>query len=188
MTDVFTITSSPVTEPESAIIGTFAQWRRLLDYNDTLYALYYEFQDGAGGNTLTVSGTYDSSNEWWVFVIGANGYGNLRSGEVRWDLFVERLSDSEKVILSTGSLVLHQTTDDRRTHAEIMVAKIESVLQNRADHDIENYSIKSRSLTRMSVKELLQWRDYYLAEVSRTGGSSTDAAKTKTNTVRVRFI
>ncbi len=85
-------------------------------------------------------------------------------------------------------MILHETTDDRRTHAEIMVAKIESVLQGRADHDIESYSIKNRSLTRMSVKELMHWRDYYRAEVDYTGGSDTGAKRVKKNTVRVRFI
>lgn len=188
MTNPFDISNSPTTEPESMVLNTFVQWRRLLDYSDTAYSLYYVFQDGSHGHSLTVTGTYDSVNEWWEFSVGNGGYDNLHSGLVRWDLFVERLSDTEKVIITTGSTMLHVSTDDRRTHAEIMVSKIESVLEGRAAHDIESYTIKSRSLTRMSVKELTEWREYYLSEVERTGGSSTADRGPKTNTVRVRFI
>jgi hypothetical protein len=36
-----------------------------------------------------------------------------------------------------------------------------------------NYSIKNRSITKMSPKELVEWRDYYLVEIGRTGGSET---------------
>lgn len=188
MTNLFDITESPITEPESLLIGNFVQWRRLLDYSDSAFSVYYEVQ---GDSVVTITGTYDSTNEWWTFDIGdtAGDFTGLSSGNnVRWDLYVERTADSVKALISSGTFVVHQTTDDRRTHAEIMVAKIESVLENRADHDVESYTIKNRSLTRMSVKELRQWRDFYIAEVARTGGSVTDGDTPKTNTLRVRFI
>ena len=99
-----------------------------------------------------------------------------------------RSSDSEAAVLGSGFLQVFGTTEDRRSHAEIMFGKNESVLSGRADHDIESYTIKSRSLTRMSVKELLNWRDYYKDEVARTGGSTGDVSVAKSNTMRVRWI
>lgn len=185
MVDIFDISESPITEPESLLIGNFTQWRRLIDYPDSAYSVYYEYFNESA---RTIAGTYDAANEWWEFTLTSADYQHIHAGEVRWDLYVERTSDSQRVAISSGVFLVHRTTDDRRTHAEVMVAKIESVLQNRADHDIESYSIKNRSLTRMSVKELLQWRDFYIAEVERTGGSITGADKPKKNTIRARFI
>lgn len=182
---VFDLEHSPITEPESLLVDTFVQWKRLLDYPSTEFNVFYEVQ---GTVTTTVTGIYDAANEWWSFQLGTGDYANLTSGDTRWDLIVQRISDSQRVVLSSGVFVVHLTTDDRRTHAEIMLSKIESLLEGRAASDIESYSIKSRSITKMSPKELREWRDYYAAEVARTGGSVTDAARPKKNTVRVRFI
>lgn len=187
MTTPFDVDSSPITEPDALVIGTFAQWRRLFDYDGALFNLRYDVHDGGHGHDVTFTGTWDAANNWWVFTIGAADYGNAHAALYRWDLILERISDGEVVILETGVVRFFDTNSDRRTHAEIMVAKIESVLENRADHDIESYSIKDRSLTRMSPKELIQWRDFYIDEIKRLGGSVT-SHDPKGNTVRVRFV
>lgn len=77
---------------------------------------------------------------------------------------------------------------DPRTHAEIMVAKIESILSGKADSDVSSYSIAGRSLSKMSFRELTDARDYYRKEVQREviaerirKGQGTGA------TVQVRF-
>lgn len=183
MANPFDINASPVTEPESLLTGSFAQWRRLFDYSDDDYSLAYRLVPGFGGTPVVISGTFDASNKWWVFKI-PNGT-QIGAGTQRWDLLLTRLSDDEVVSIATGSFVVHGTTTDRRTHAEVMVAKIESLLIGRADADIESYSIKSRQITKMSVKELREWREYYLAEIQRTGGSTTGGNKPKANTLRV---
>ena len=41
------------------------------------------------------------------------------------------------------------------------------MLSGKADADVSNYSINNRSLTKMSVAELIQFRDYYKAEYLR---------------------
>ena len=68
-----------------------------------------------------------------------------------------------------------------------MVAKIESILSGRADNDVESYTIKSRSITKMSVKELTNWREYYLVEAGREVDPFTGKRK-QANTVKVGFI
>ena len=45
-----------------------------------------------------------------------------------------------------------------------MVEKIESLLEGRADADVSSYSIAGRSLSKLTIDELLQWRDRYRAE------------------------
>lgn len=180
---MFDVENTSFSEPLSLIKGTYQQWRKRSDFTDAAYTLKYEIQ--SEGLTTTANGSYDNTNEWWVFELTSADYDSIVSGDARWDLIVTRTSDSERIVLETGVFTVHMTTDDRRTHAETMVAKIESVLENRADHDIESYSIKSRSLTRMSVKELRDWREYYQAEIERTGGSRTNRNTAKKNTVLV---
>lgn len=184
----FDVNASPITEPESLLVGSYKQWRRLLDYDDANYSLSYRFVPQEGGTVQNVAGTFDASNEWWVFEITTVDLASWSLGAQRWDLLLERLSDNETVSLATGSLTLHATNQDRRTHAEIMVEKIESLLVGRAATDIESYTIKSRSLTKMSIKELREWREYYLAEIEQTGGSTTGSDTPKKNTLRVRWV
>lgn len=188
MTNLFDVENSPFVEPDWVIKESFVQWRRQLSYNDTLYRVYYEVHDEAHSQFVEYLGTYDSDNDWWLFAVGNGDFDALKLGDNRWDLYAERISDTERVLIGTGVVTVYQSSSDRRTHAEVMVTKIESVLEGRADHDIESYTIKNRSLTRMSVKELTGWRDYYVAEIQRTGGSTTGDNKPSRNTLRVRFI
>ena len=48
-----------------------------------------------------------------------------------------------------------------------MVEKIESLLEGRADADVASYSIAGRSLTKLSIDELMTWRDRYKTEYLR---------------------
>lgn len=180
----FDLTVAPITEPVSILVGSWAGWRRELNYDDTLFRLEYRLKNGA--SVPVVVG--EQVDDEWHFQISSTVSAALVAGDYRWDLFVVRLADDEEYALSTGVLKAFASASERRTHAEIMVAKIELLLAGRADADVMNYSIKNRSITKMSPKELTEWRDYYLVEIERTGGSVTSAQTTKRNTVRVRFI
>lgn len=187
MTNPFDIESAPTTEPEGIIVGVYAAWRKLLDYPATEYTLSYTLTPRDGGSAVSIDGTFDVGAQEWRFVASSSVTSGWTSGDYRWDLNLTRTSDGEVACIATGAIVVFATTDDRRTHAEVMVQKIESLLSGRADSDIESYSIKSRSLTKMGVKELTEWRDYYRAEIRRTGGSVTSAARPSKNAVRVRW-
>lgn len=176
-----------LTEPDNIVAGSFTAWRRLLDFDATSYSIKYEMVPRSGGTTLTVNGTQNGS--YWEFEIpsATSNAWVTPAGEYRMNLIVTRVSDSEEAEVETRHVTIYADVGDRRSHAEIMVQKINSVLEGRADHDVESYSIKSRSITRMGVTELTKWRDYYLDEVARTGGSTVDQSGAKSNTVRVRF-
>ena len=108
-----------------------------------------------------------------------------------WQLEVTRTSDSERIVIQTGSWDIITDLDnnvDPRSHAEIMVDKIETVLQGRADADVLSYSINGRSLSKIPPQELVEWRDYYKREAAMEhrhdhikNGKATSA------TVKVRF-
>lgn len=178
----------PLSEPDSIVVGSFVAWRREIDFDDTLYAVRYELVPRTTGTTLTVTGS-QNGNYWEFNIPSATSEGwTDPEGEYRMNMIVQRISDSEDAEVETTHVTIFGSTQDRRTHAEIMLEKINSILAGRADHDVESYSIKSRSITRMSVGELTKWRDYYVDEIARTGGSEAQQGAAKSNTVKVRFV
>ena len=180
----FDLSNAPVTEPLSVTAGYWLGWRRELDYDDTVFVLKYQFW--GEGHQGEVVGT--KNGDFWEFSVDGDFTSAFKTDRYRWDLIVARLSDDEQFLHSTGYVQGYATAADRITHAEVMVAKIESILSGRADSDVESYSIKNRSITKMSVKELTEWRNYYLAEIERTGGSVSSAARPMKNTIRARFV
>lgn len=188
MADPFDTGNVPTIEPESIVAGSYVAWQRALDLSNSLYSVAYRLTPTTGGTALTLAGTTVDGGAVWTFLALSAVTSAWREGDYRWDIVVTRLSDSETALTETGVLHVFASTADRRTHAEIMLAKIESLLSGRADDDIDNYSIKNRSISKMPVKDLIEWRDYYRAEIGRTGGSSSGAGRPKNNTVRVRWI
>jgi hypothetical protein len=188
MADPFDTGTVRTTEPESIVAGSYVAWQRELDLDSTLYSVAYRLTPTTGGAPLTVNGTTTDGGAVWKFVALSAVTAAWREGEYRWDIIVTRISDSEKALTETGVIRVFVSTADRRTHAEVMLAKIESLLSGRADDDIDNYTIKNRSISKMPVTDLIQWRDYYRAEIARTGGSSSAGGRPKNNTVRVRWI
>ena len=81
-------------------------------------------------------------------------------------------SSSNRVTVDEGKIevledLINTSATELRSHAKILLDKIESLLSGKADSDVSNYSINNRSLTKLSVDELLKWRDYYKAEYLR---------------------
>lgn len=184
MINPFDTDNLPTNEPLSIIKGQFVSWRREIDYTGVSVKYVMKCVDH-GAHDVTVTGVQDG--KYWVFTLTAAETTAIQYiGQFFWELTLVRDSDSEEAAVERGYLDVFDTTTDRRTHAEIMVAKIELVLSGRADADVESYSIGSRSITKMSVKELREWREYYLAEISRSGGSTLNGGPKK-NTVKVRF-
>jgi hypothetical protein len=69
-----------------------------------------------------------------------------------------------------------------------MVAKIESILEGKADADVTSYSIAGRSITKMTFEELQAARDYYKAEVTKHKNKELAArGKATSSTIKVRF-
>jgi hypothetical protein len=187
MNNPFDITVAPIGEPATIVSGVFTQWRKALAFSPTDYNVSYSgapFDGAAGGHTFTFAGTL-TGQEAQFTLTGATTAG-WHAHEYRWRLLLTRKSDSETVELETGSWRVFKTTDDRRTHAEVMLTKIESLLANRADDDVSSYSIAGRSLDRIPLPELLQWRDHYRAEIAAGGGSVTITGPSK-NKVLIRF-
>lgn len=194
MANLFDPANSPTQEPIEVVVGDFIQWRRTdlgADYpNDEYTATYIARITGGGANEITLTGTAYGVD--YLFSVSSAVSADFVPGYYHWQLEMVRSSDSERVVVDRGTFTaivdLDVNQSDPRTHAEIMVDKIEAVLQNRADADVANYSINGRSLVKLSIDDLLKWRDYYRAELTMEKrkervrrGKSTGA------TVKVRF-
>jgi hypothetical protein len=77
---------------------------------------------------------------------------------------------------------------DPRIHAEIMIDKIQSILEGKADADVSSYSIAGRSITKMTFDELMAARDRYRAELTKHENRELlKRGKSNGSTIKVRF-
>jgi hypothetical protein len=172
MANLFDAANAPTTEPLEIVVGDFIQWKRTdlgADYpNDQYTATYVARITGGGASEIQLTGT--ASGDDYLFTVDSATSTDFNAGYYHWQLEIVRNSDSERLVFERGTFTAIVDLDvnnvDPRTHAEIMVDKIEAVLQNRADADVANYSIQGRSLVKLSIDDLLRWRDYYRTELA----------------------
>lgn len=168
---------TPLVEPQSVIAGRFLQWGRALDLDSLLYSCRYVLRQGV--TEYTINGVKTGSI--WVFSATQAVTATWVVGDYVLDREIVRLADGEAAHVESFALKVFTSSQDRRSHAQVMVSKINSILENRADDDVSNYSIKQRSITKMTIAELIHWRDYYLAELRQESTGSNS------NTLKVRF-
>ncbi len=185
----FDISSFPKEEPDFFVKGSHLAWVKDVDFDSAVFSLKYVFTEhGEGNATFEIIGQYNADHGW-VFEVASGASSAWVASNYSYDVYVTRLTDNETKCVYSGHVKVFESTDDRRTHAEIMVEKITLVIEGRADDTIDSYTIKGRSITRMSPTELRQWRDYYIHEVNKTGGSViSDVETPNPNKVRVRFV
>lgn len=192
MTNLFTDLRNK--EPEFFYKGDTVIWERndiAVDYPTASYSMSWKAILEDQANTSFVATVTETSNGY-KFTIDNSVTTALTEGIYHWVIRATQTSDSETLIIDTGYIeVKYDAFDhagDTRSHAKIMLSKIESLLQGKADHDVTSYSIGNRSLSKMSPTELVQWRDYYRAEVNRElRKERIDRGEGTGNTIKVRF-
>lgn len=194
MANQFDPANSPSVEPERIVVGDFIQWRRVdlgTDYpNDAYTATYVARITGGGSSEIQIAGTAYNSD--YLFSASSSVSANFTAGFYHYQLEMVRNSDSERIVIDRGTFTAAVDLDvngtDPRSHAEIMVDKIETVLQGRADADVMSYSINGRSLSKMPPSELVEWRDYYKREFLMERRAERIRRKTPTGaTIVARF-
>ena len=163
-------TDTPEKEPISFYKGETIVWKRTdigADYAPSSHSMVWEASLESNGSTR-FSATVTESGTEYTFTLDDSSTASYTAGDYFWVLKVIQTSDSEKLVIDSGKLTVKDnffaTTGDTRSHAKVMLDKIESILENRADADVSSYSIAGRSLNKLTVEELLRWRDYYRAE------------------------
>ncbi len=172
MANLFNSANAPTDEPLEFVKGDFVQWRQdeySNDYPNTSHTMEYVARiKGGGSNEIKVAST--TIDDDYLFTISSSTSSNFETGNYHWQLEVIETSSSNRIVLNTGEWKVRVDLDDNsadpREHFEIMLDKIETVLQGRADADVLSYSINGRSLSKMSPNELVEWRSYYKKELT----------------------
>lgn len=193
MANAFDSTNAPEGEPSEVVVGDFLQWKRsdlVSDYPTDLYSLSYVARINNSASEITISTTGHTTYFLATALNAATS--TYVVGDYSWQAEITRTSDGERVTVDRGSFTVIADLDaenaDTRSHAQIMVDKIESLLSGKADSDVASYSIAGRSLTKMSFQDLVSARDYYRAEATKDA-ANLDAkyGRKGASTIRVRF-
>jgi len=180
-------------EPGSIVVGDFIQWKRtdLAEvYDPSLYTAQYIARIAGGGNEINITATNQTT--YFLFQESSAVTATYNPGYYHWQLEIVRNSDSERKVIERGHADVVPDLDinasDPRSHEEIMLYKIQSLLQGKADADVSSYSIAGRSLTKMTFQELTQAEDYFAAKV-RAEKNKLDAENHRqtSSTIKVRF-
>ena len=171
MANIFT--TIPEKEPISFYKGETVVWKRTdigADYDPSSHSMVWEASLQTNGSTR-FSATVTESGTEYTFTLDNSATSGYTAGDYVWFLKVLQTSDSETLVIDSGKITVKDnffaTTGDTRSHAKIMVDKLESLLEGKADADVSSYSIAGRSLNKLTVEEMLKWRDYYKAEYQR---------------------
>ncbi len=195
MANLFDENEAPEGEPLKIVVGDFIQWKKTSlaeTYPPALYSANYVARVAAG-NSSEIQLPAVERTGYYLFTASSAESAAFVPGFYHWQLEIVQTSTNNRIVIERGEFEAIQDLDtngaDPRTHAEIMLDKIESLLQGRADKDVSSYSIQGRSIAKMSVVDLLQWRDYYRKEVlkERRDNAIALGRPTKT-TMKVRFL
>lgn len=194
MANLFDAANAPEGEPEEIVVGDFAQWKRsdlVEDYPVDSYSAEYVMRiTGGGSSEHKIAATENAS--YYLFTLDSATSATFDAGKYHWQLEITQTSSGNRIVVDIGDFEFIPDMDnnaaDPRIHAEIMVTKIESLLQGKADSDVSNYSIAGRSLTKMSFSELTDARDYYRQEiVKHENDALLKRGKRNGATIRARF-
>ena len=194
MANLFDVANAPETEPHQFVIGDYVRWKRtdiIQDYPAATHSVAFIARLSSGGNTeFTINAT--SAADYWLFTITSTASAGYTKGHYHWQIEVVETASSNRIVLDRGTLdILHDmdvNNTDPRSHAQIMINKIESILQGKADADVSSYSINGRSLTKMAFNELMEARDYYRKEFNKEIQAELAKNGERTNTtILVRF-
>ena len=180
--------------PETIIIGDYLLWKRtdlVDDYPLATHSMEYVARITGGGST-EIKVAAQELNGTYVFEVDSATSAGYTAGFYHWQLEVTKTSTGDRVAIETGTFTAVEDLDvngaDPRTHAEIMITKIQTILEGKADADVSSYSINGRSLTKLSYEELVDARDYYRKEyITERRTEDARNGNRSSQTILVRF-
>ncbi len=196
MSNKFDRTNYPTAEPAVLVAGDRFTWKRddlASDYSPSAFALTYEFhEDSGGGGSHKFTITATEADDTYYIEVGSSTTASYSVGDYIWEAYITRSSDSERIMVDSGRTEITEnlanTNADIRSHAKKVLDAIEAVIEGRATIDQSSFSIAGRSLSRMSVDELMTFRDRYKAEYLKEIKLARIRNKQGSgNTIKVRF-
>ena len=159
MANLFGSDNAPVGVPDEVFIGDFIQFKITefsTDYANSAHTMKLVARISTGANT-EISLTASASDDDYLFTVASSASASFTAGDYHYQLEITRDSDSNRIIVDRGQLKVSTDYDDNvdpRAHAEIMLGKIETILEGKADSDVSSYSINGRSLNKFTPSEL----------------------------------
>lgn len=196
MANLFNRSDYPVQEPSELVVGDYWAWKRedlTTDYPTGDYALTYEYhEDSGGGGNHKFTITATEANDTYYVEVPTTTTENYHSGDYIWAAYITRSSDSARIQIDEGRTKITanfaDTNADLRSHAKKVLDALEAVIEGRATIDQSSMSIAGRSLSRMSIDELMTFKDRYTTEYLKEIKAARSKNKSPTgNTVKVRF-
>ena len=196
MANLFDAANAREGEPLEVVVGDFIQWKRsdiAVDYPPSLHSAEYVARiTGGGASEIKLSATEPSGDDYYLFTVTSAESAEFEPGKYHWQLEVTETSSGNRIVVDIGDFTAIPDMDnnqaDPRIHAEIMIDKIESILEGKADADVSSYSIAGRSITKMTFEELMAARDRYRAELTKHENRELlKRGKSNGSTIKVRF-
>lgn len=195
MSNLFDENNAPEGEPTKIVVGDFLQWKKTSlasNYPPATHSATYVARI-ASGQSGEIQMTAIERPTYYLFQVTSATSSAFQTGFYHWQLEIVETASGNRIVVERGEFEAIADLDnngaDPRTHAEIMVDKIENLLTGRADKDVNSYSIQGRSISKMGISELLQWRDYYRKEVVKEQRDLAIAqGKPTKTTMKVRFL
>ena len=157
MANAFDLTKAQEGSPSEIVVGDFIQWKRSdlsADYpiSSGYTAEYVARVTGGGSSEIKIPQSVDSTDEYYLFTASSGESSSFLPGYYHWQLEVTQTSSGNRVVVDAGSFTaipdLDNNQADPRIHAEIMVDKIETILQGKADSDVASIiGVKSTAIT-----------------------------------------
>ena len=195
MANLFDPSNAPEGEPLEVVVGDFIQWKRTdiaSDYPPATHSAEYVARI-SGGGLSEIKFTATEQDGYYLFTVDSVTSAEFVAGKYHWQLEITQTSSGNRIVVDTGDFEVIPDMDDNqadpRIHAEIMVDKIQTILEGKADSDVANYSIGGRSISKMSFEELMDARDRFRAEVvAHNNRELVKKGKKNGATVKVRFV
>lgn len=199
MSNLFDSANYPTREPDQLVVGDRWVWKRTdlgADYPPASYTLKYSLRLENGGTTEIEIIAAASGSDYLIEVSQTTTTGKT-AGRYRWQAYIVRNSDSERVTVGSGIVELlanrDAATTDPRSHARKVLDSIEAAIEAFAANTVKSYTITtgtgSRTVTKHDVPELLTLRDRYRAEARDEEAALSGAAALGVNPrhIGIRF-
>ena len=170
MGNAFDNANFPTREPAELIIGDRWMWKRTdlgADYPPASYTLKYSLRLDTAATEIEIAASASGTD--FLVEVASVTTASYTAGTYRWQAYITRTSDSQRVLIGSGTVKVVANRDastvDPRSHAKKVLDAIEAVIESRATKDQEEYAINGRSLKRTPIADLLVLRGRYKAEV-----------------------
>lgn len=194
MANLFDSTNYPTAVPTELKAGDNWAWvdnKLGSDYSNALFSLKYEFNliDGSTNVNIQIVAVNDGSD--YKVELPNTTTTNYAPGEYNWIANIHRNAGG-RVKVGEGYVSVQPnydtTTTSVRSFAKQMLDAIEAVALNRATMDQSSMSIAGRSLSRMSIDELMTFRDRFKTEyLKELKMSRVKNGQGSGNNIKIRF-